>query len=489
MHRFSLAARCRALRLALRPVRRPTPRHATSSLLAVALAAALVAPSTGCVTDKVTGEKRFAAIQWDTQEEQALGDQSAPNFEQQFGGAYPDAAAQAYLEGVVKEMASHSVRKDDFAYKFTVLNSAEPNAFALPGGYVYITRGLLENLGSEAEFVAILGHELGHVEHQHSMLQQNKQIAAQLLLGAVGIGEELLQKDPDSPRYVSAIAGYAAPLALLSFSRGQELESDERGVYFAHVMGYDPREMKKTFEYFARLEAAAGSSTPAFLRTHPTNETRIRDIDATIRRVCPEVLAKQPAQFRAPVGPKDRFTQIVAAMKQQAPAYQKQAQANALLESGDAAKLQQALGLAKEAVAMNPSEPSFHCLQGEIEYSLEKGDRGKASFEKARALQLKATPAKEYWKPTFFLGLIDLESDKAVPAATSLRRATALFPDQPVAHYYLAQAEEKAGNKPAAAAAYARAAELTPADSALHQKSLERQGQLSSLRQAPARRR
>ncbi len=449
--------------------------------------AALALLLCACVTDKVTGEKRFAAIQWDTQEEQALGDQSAPNFEQQFGGAYPDAAAQSYLESVVKEMASHSVRKDDFAYKFTVLNSGEPNAFALPGGYVYITRGLLENLGSEAEFVAILGHELGHVEHQHSMLQQNKTIAAQVLLGVVGVGEEMLQKDPDQPRYVSAIAGYAAPLFLLTFSRGQESESDERGVFFANAMGYDPREMKKTFEYFARLEAAAGSSTPAFLRTHPTNETRIHDIDATIRRTSPQVLAKQPAQFRAPAGPSDRFTQIIAAMKQQAPAYQKQAQAASLLESGDAAKLGQAQQLAKEAIAANPSEPSFHSLLGEIEFSQEKGDRGRASFEKARALQQKATPKKEFWKPLFFLGLLDLDAGKAEPAAASLRRAAELFPDQPIAHYYLGQAEEKAGHKPAAVAAYARAAELTPADSPLHQKSQERQGQLS-LRQAPARR-
>ena len=474
MDRIAFPERRSALRSTL-------PGSWSLALLSLALLPLLLP---ACVTDKVTGERRFAAIQWDTQEEQALGDQAAPNFEQQFGGALPDAAAQTYLEGVVKEMASHSVRKDDFAYKFTVLNSAEPNAFALPGGYVYITRGLLENLGSEAEFVAILGHELGHVEHQHSMLQQNKQIAAQLLLGAVGVGEELLQKDPDSPRYVSAIAGYAAPLALLSFSRGQELESDERGVYFAHKMGYDPREMKKTFEYFARLEAAAGGSTPAFLRTHPTNETRIRDIDATIRRVCPEVLAKQPAQFRAPVGPKDRFTQITATLKQQAPAYQKQAQANALLASGDAAKLPQALALAKEALALNPNEPSFHCLLGEIEYSMEKGDRGRASFQKSRTLQTQATPTKEYWKPAFFLGVLDLEAGNAAAAAPSLRRSAELFPDQPVAHYYLAQAEEKAGNASAARSAYARAAELAPAESALHQKSLERHGQLS-LRPRP----
>ena len=455
-------------------------RARSSTRFALLAALALFA---GCVTDKVTGQKRFAVMQWSNAEEQALGDQSAPNFEQQFGGAYPDASAQVYLEGVVKEMASHSVRKDDFAYKFAILHSPEPNAFALPGGYVYITRGLLENLGSEAEFVAILGHELGHVEHQHSMLQQNRTLAAQLLLGAVGIGEELLKKDPDQPAYVSAIANYAAPLTLLKFSRDQESESDERGVHFANAMGYDPREMKKTFEYFARLEAAAGSSTPAFLRTHPTNATRIDEIDSTIRKTCPQVLAKKPAEFRAPAGANDRFTAITARLKSQAPAYQKQAKATSLFDSGDKSKLAEAAKLADEARRALPGDPVAECLVGEIAFAQGAGDKGRANFEKARAMQQKATPSKEYWKPVFFLGLCDLDANKAAPAAASLRRATALFPDQPVAHYYLGQAEEAAGHRDAAKNAYARAAELSPEGSPLRDKAVQRQGQMSLQQQ------
>lgn len=454
---------------------------------ALPLALALSALA-GCVTDRVTGETRFAVMQWSNSEEQQQGDAAAPNFEQQFGGAWPDAAAQTYLEGVVKEMTSHSVRKDDFAWKFTVLDSPEPNAFALPGGYVYITRGLVENLGSEAEFVAILGHELGHVEHQHSMLQQNRAIAGQLLLGVIGYGEQLMKKDPDQPAYVSAIANYAVPIGLLKFSRDQESESDERGVFFAHKMGYDPREMKKTFEYFARLEAASGSSTPAFLRTHPTNDTRISDIDATIRKTCPEVLAKAPAQFRSPAGANDRFTQIVARLKQQAPAHQKQAQAAALLESGDKAKLGEALKLAEEARKSLPGEPSAAALVGEIQFAQGSGDKGRAAFEQARALQQKATPTKEHWKPVFFVGLLDLDAGKPAAAAASLRRAAQLFPDQPVAHYYLGQAEEQAGQKEAAKAAYARAVALSPADSPLREKAAQRQGALGLQATRPQRR-
>src|SRR5262249_25972275 len=155
-------------------------------------------------------------------------------------------------------------------------------------------------------------------------LQQNKTIAANLIVGAVGLGAgEIWKKDPDRANQVSALAGYAAPLAMLHFSREQESEADQRGVFFSHEMGYDPREMKKTFEYFARLEKQSGSSTPSFLRDHPTNDTRLSDIDDEIKKHYADVLAKSPDQFRAPPKPDDRFVQIVAKLKKRAPAYRK----------------------------------------------------------------------------------------------------------------------------------------------------------------------
>jgi len=458
--------------------RRRSPRPLVAALL---LATAVA----GCITDRVTGERRFAPMQWSNAEEQQQGDAAAPNFEQQFGGPFPDAAAQAWLGSIVTEMTRHSVRKDDFAWKFQILDSAAPNAFALPGGYVYITRGLLENLGSEAEFVAILGHELGHVEHQHSMLQQNRALATQIGLVLLGVGEELLKKDPDQPAYVSTLATYAAPVALLKFSRDQESESDVRGVHFAHAMGYDPREMKKTFEYFARLEAEAGNATFSWLRTHPTNSTRIADIDATIRRVCPEVMGKPSAAFRSPPGPSDRFTQMVARLRQEAPARQKVAQAQALLEDGDAAKLGKARQLADAARKALPDDPACATLAGEIQFAEGRGDKGRAAFTAARSLQQKATPGKEHWKPVFFLGLLDLDAGKPAAAVPSLTRATQLFPDQPMAHYYLGQAAEQSGRKDVAKAAYARTAELAPEGSPLRDKALQRHGALG-LRPAPA---
>jgi predicted Zn-dependent protease len=463
---------------------RAAARRRATLAPALAAAAGFATLPAGCVTDKVTGEQRFAVMRWSNAEEQEQGDSAAPNFEQQFGGAFPDAEAQAWLGGVVTEMTSHSVRKDDFAWKFLILDSAAPNAFALPGGYVYITRGLLENLGSEAEFVAILGHELGHVEHQHSMLQQNRALATQLGLALLGIGEEMVKKDPDQPSYVSALASYAAPVALLKFSRDQESESDVRGVHFAHAMGYDPREMKKTFEYFARLEAQSGDATFSWLRTHPTNATRIDDIDATIRRACPEVMGRSSSSFRSPPGPNDRFTGLVARLRKQAPAREKAAQAQALLDGSDPTRLSEARKLADEARKSLPDDPACATLVGEIQFSQGQGDKGRGAFMAARSLAAKAMPGKEHWRPVFFLGLLDLEAGKAAEAVNSLQRAAALFPDQPVAHYYLGQAAERAGRREVAKAAYSRAAELSPEGSPLRDKALKRNGALF-VRQGP----
>ncbi|HET6162883.1 MAG TPA: M48 family metalloprotease [Planctomycetota bacterium] len=461
-------------------LRSPRRLLRSAPLLAAALASA-------CVTDPVTGEKHFAVVQWSVKEEQALGDQAAPNFEQQFDGALADAAAQDYLGSVIKEMANHSVRKDDFAYKFEILNSSEPNAFALPGGYVYITRGLLVNLESEGEFVAVLGHELGHVEHKHSMLQQNKTLFAGVVVSAIGVGAELLKLDPDQAQSVSALAGQGAPLLLLHYSRAQESEADQRGVFFANAMGYDPREMKKTFEYFQRLEQQAGASTPSFLRSHPTNAQRLHDIDSEIAKTAPEALAKKSDQFRAPPGPDDKFVKIVKTLQAKAPAHQKNDQAQQILAKSpaDAKALAQAAALADEARKLAPDEALFEITAGEVAYAQGGGDHGRSHFEKALAMEAKAG-GRGHWKPHFYLGALDVDAKRGASAAASLSKAIALFPDHPVAHYYLGRARELEGKKQDAAKEYQLVTELAPQDSALAQKSQERLAALQGPPPSPA---
>src|SRR6185295_86073 len=158
------------------------------------------------------------------------------------------------------------------------------------------------------------------------------------LVSAIGVGSQLLKVDPDKAKSVSALASQAAPIALLHYSREQESEADERGIFFAHAIGYDPREMKKTFEYFERLEQQAGSSTPSFLRDHPTNKQRLQDIDDEIAKSCSEVLAKKPEEFRAPPSPNDRFVQIVKGLQAKSPAHQKNDQAQQLLSKSGSDK-------------------------------------------------------------------------------------------------------------------------------------------------------
>jgi predicted Zn-dependent protease len=251
-------------------------------------------------------------------------------------------------------------------------------------------------------------------------------------------------------------------------------------------MGYDPREMKKTFEYFQRLEQASGSTTPSFLRDHPTNESRLQEIDAEIAKHYDEVLAKKPEQFRAPPGPNDHFVQLVKALQTKAPAYKKDEQARQIVakQGGDAKALAQAKGLADEAMKLDPGQPLFAITAGEVAYASGSGDKGRAQFEKALALEQKSGQARGHWKPLFYLGALDVDAKKGASAAASLQKATALFPDNPVAHYYLGRAQELNGNKAAAVAAYQRVTQLAAPESELHKKSAER---LATLQPAPVK--
>ncbi len=436
----------------------------------------------GCATDKVTGKKKFALVQWSVEEEQQMGDTYAPNFQAEYDGPLLDAQANAYLDGLIREMATHSVRKDDFAYRFTILNSSTPNAFALPGGYVYVTRGLLQNLETEGQFISVMGHELGHVEHQHSMFQQNRLLLTAVSLGIGGIIEsQVINKgDPDKPTYVTAAAAVAVPVFLLRYDRNQELESDARGVYFSHRMGYNPNEGARTFEYFQRLERESGSSTPELLRTHPLNERRVDEIRRRVAEEYPEIKTKPKESFRPLSDNNRRFEQIVSRLKSVAPAYQKYDDAMMQLarSSEDPQAFEKAGKLLDEARRMLPDEPLFIIGAGELMYAQQKGDRGRADFEKALKTYELAGPRRGHWKPSFYLGALAVDSGNGAQAESLLKKSAGVFPMQPLIHYYLGRAQELGGRLNEALSSYQNVLQLAPEESALHKNASKRLAEL-----------
>jgi predicted Zn-dependent protease len=205
--------------------------------------------------------------------------------EGQYGGQSRNQAAQAQVSQVGSELIGKTdAGKTPYQYKFHLLADPQTiNAFALPGGQVFITQGLLKNLKTRGELACVLAHEVGHVVARHSAQQIAKQQLTQGLTGAA----VLATYDPNDPstRNTAAMAAMIGGLVNLKFGRNDELEADKLGVRFASDAGYDPRSMIKVMEM---LDRVASSRTPEFFSTHPNPDHRIEKIKAAIAEKYPD---------------------------------------------------------------------------------------------------------------------------------------------------------------------------------------------------------
>jgi predicted Zn-dependent protease len=231
----------------------------------------------------VTGEKQHVAMTQD--QEVAMGLQTAPEMEAQFGGLHPDAGVQSTVEQIGESIVARSAaRGSGYQYDFHVLRDDETiNAFALPGGQVFITAALLRRLQNEAQLAGVLGHEIGHVVGRHSAEQLAKAQLTGALVGAAGVAASSENSDG---RQAAAIAAAVGQLVSMRFGRKDELEADHFGVRFMSESGYDPRALGEVMKILA--EASSGSSRPEFLSTHPDPGNRLQQIEAEIQQMFPQ---------------------------------------------------------------------------------------------------------------------------------------------------------------------------------------------------------
>lgn len=215
------------------------------------------------IKDPVTGKKTVTLVS--ESQEQAMGDEYNPQVLAQFG-VYEDKAMQAFIEREGQAMARVSHRPN-LKYQFKVVDSHVVNAFAVPGGYVYFTRGIMAHFNNEAEFAGVLGHEIGHITARHSAKQQSKQkLASGLLMGGMVFSETV--------RQYGEAASQSLGLLFLKFSRDNESQSDELGVEYSTAVGYNSHEMANFFQTISRLSGASGQSVPDFMSTHPNPDNR-----------------------------------------------------------------------------------------------------------------------------------------------------------------------------------------------------------------------
>src|SRR5678815_2958019 len=241
-----------------------------------------------CATNPVTGKRELSLVS--EQQEIQMGQQGAQQVAQEIG-LINDQALQNYLQNVGAALAAKSERPN-LPWTFRAVDDPSPNAFALPGGYVFVTRGLLDLMNNEAELASVLGHEIGHVTARHSVHQMSEQQLAQLALGVGAILSPTVAQ-------LGNVASQGVGLLFLKYSRDDERQADDLGFRYALNQGYDVRYMDDVFRSLQRLgEASKESPLPSWLATHPGEAERIQTIDSKLAQLQPAQLANTKVNAR-----------------------------------------------------------------------------------------------------------------------------------------------------------------------------------------------
>jgi predicted Zn-dependent protease len=245
--------------------------------LITAFAIVLPAVMTGCATNPVSGKQELALVS--ESQELEMGKQAAEQTRQGIGLVKND-ALQSYVQNVGAKLAADSQRPQ-LPWSFQVVDDPTPNAFALPGGYIFVTRGLMGYMDSEAELAAVLGHEIGHVTARHSVQQISRAQLAQLGLGLGMIFAPDLQQ-------FGNLMGSGLQLLFLKFGRDAERQADELGFGYALHDRYDVREMDDVFESLQSISRQQKQSPlPTWAATHPDEGERIQTVRRRIAALPP----------------------------------------------------------------------------------------------------------------------------------------------------------------------------------------------------------
>lgn len=198
-------------------------------------------------------------------------------------GEYPDAALQQMVRSIGQEISSKSERSN-LPWEFHLLDDAAVNAFAYPGGFIFVTRSLLSHINSEAELAEVIGHEIGHVTAKHTVAAMSKQQLAQIGLVAGSVLSSRIAQYGD-------LLNTGASLLFLKFGRDDENEADALGFRYSLEHGYDPRESLKLFNMLGRLSGETGSRVPEWQSTHPDPGNRVQAAEARLQKLQPAQLA------------------------------------------------------------------------------------------------------------------------------------------------------------------------------------------------------
>lgn len=404
----------------------------------------LVALLSGCAVNPVTGKSELAFYPVSEAEEVKLGQQSFGSAVQQMSGEYQDEALTNYVNSVGQRLARVSHRPH-LPYQFEVVNDSSPNAFALPGGPIAITRGLLAGLENEAQLAAVLGHEIGHITARHSVQGLQRGILT-------NIGMAVLAGATSDVSYGQAArqAGQIAAAAInSSYSREQERESDKLGIDYMAAAGYNPYGAVQLQEFF--LRKSEGERDPSWLeglfRTHPFSRDRLIANQNYIQSRYGQA-ANNPAYIMG----RENFVRATASIRATRRGYDLYDQAR---QEESRNNLDGAISLYRQAITAAPNQALIHTGLGMA--LLKKDAVGEARNYLARAVQLDPN----YYASRFGLGYVFAKQGDHYSAIGELQQSMKLQPTLNSA-FFLAESYEKTGQLQKAYELYREVAAADP---------------------------
>jgi predicted Zn-dependent protease len=384
----------------------------------------------GCGVNPVTGKKEIQFVS--EAAEIKIGEQNYAPTQQSQGGDFdvlPDLTA--YVNEIGQKLAAVSDRK--LPYEFVVLNNPVPNAWALPGGKIAVNVGLLTELKNEAELAAVLGHEIVHAAARHGAKAQERGTLMQVGLAAAQIGAAISDVDSTVANLAIQGAGVGAQLVQQKYGRDQELESDEYGMKYMKLAGYDLQGAITLQETFVRLSQQSGAKAQGFLEglfaSHPPSAERVEKNKATAAQL----------GSGGNLG-KETYDARMKPLRKIEPAYDKFEEAMIAASKKEYSKAQD---LAREASKIEPREGRFHEFIGEMELAQKRPQQALAHYQKAIDLN------PDYFGSYLGAGVAQYQAGNKQTAEEWLNKSLELLPTAPAA-YYLGSIARDRGDRPKA---------------------------------------
>ncbi|RJQ13319.1 MAG: tetratricopeptide repeat protein [Nitrospiraceae bacterium] len=373
-----------------------------------------------CAVNPVTGERELMLVS--EEQELDIGKDSAPSLQWEFGGYYSDRPLESYLESIVKELWQNSERPY-LPFKFHIQNTSLPNAFALPG-YVAITRGLLSDMENEAQFAAVVGHEIGHVMARHTAQRISRLTLQQL---GLAIGSVALEGKGGSDALLT-VGAIGSSLLLLSYDREQEIQADRLGVKYMARLGYDAHEAigahkvleKSVDDYLKRMGKSRSEDNfvTEMLSTHPRAEVRISEIQSMINELPPYSI-KDDGKFAG------RFLDETERVREINKVYYIYDEAENYYQKEDFDAAEESL---KKAIKLDALQPSFYNLMGFIKLRQKDYPEAEKSFRKALSVETGHQPSY------YGLGLVNYYRENYRQAVEEFKKSLDLFPNHAQTH-------------------------------------------------------